>query len=246
MKKTTPNAFLRCTLIFLLSICARAGYGQQMFQYGFEAREPVWVPGPHDAGYRETLHQLAEDYIHSGQRSETIQLEAESGNYIHYTYTLGRAAVTDDLNVSLWVRANRPGVQLLARVVLPKERDPNNPGQPLTALLEGSRYQNVNHWQPLSLPSPTKLLQAQQQLLSNNLKRDIVTTDAYIDQLVLNVYSGPGQTRVWIDDLEAGPLLELPQPPAERATNREMTPIRPAVNQHVDEVRLEGGQLKVG
>src|SRR5579871_5940690 len=250
MKKTTPNAFLRCTLIFLLSICARAGYGQQMFQYGFEAREPVWVPGPHDAGYRETLHQLAEDYIHSGQRSETIQLEAESGNYIHYTYTLGRAAVTDDLNVSLWVRANRPGVQLLARVVLPKEWDPNNPGHPLTALLPGDRYQIVQHWQPLTLPTPVKLLRQQQQLLAGTLKHEINTAGAYIDQLVLNIYSGPGETHVWIDDLEAGPAFDAPSPTAAPGTGwdkgggTEMTPARPAVNHRPDEVRLEGGHLK--
>jgi hypothetical protein len=246
MKRTGKKIFLRVTLLLWALSYPGIGRAQQMIQYGFEARDPVWVPGPHDAGYRETLHQLAEDFIHSGQRSETIQLDADGGSYIHYTYNLGRAPVTDDLNVSLWLRANRPGMQLLARVVFPKERDPQNPGQPLTALLPGDRYQNVNHWQPLTLPSPVKLLRQQQQLLSNNLKHEIVTTDAYLDQLVLNLYSGRGETRVWIDDLEAGPVFELPQTPSERPADNDRLPVRPAVNQHYDEVRLEGGHLKVG
>jgi hypothetical protein len=39
-------------------------------------------------------------------------------------------------------------------------------------------------------------------------KRALDFTDAYLDRIVLNVYSGPGQTEVWIDDLEIGPILE--------------------------------------
>ena len=173
---------------------AGGGICQQMLQYGFEGRNAVWVPGPHDAAYKETLHSLTSDHIHGGQRSEAIQIDAQNGSYIHYTYNLGRAPVTEDFNVSLWVRANRPGVQLLARVVFPKEFDPKNTGQPLTALLPGERYQIAQHWQPLTLPTPLKLLRQQQQLLSNTLKRQIDITDAYVDQLVLNVYSGPGET----------------------------------------------------
>ncbi len=191
-----------------------------MIQYGFEAREPVWVQGPHDAAYKETVHRLTDEFVHDGQRSETIQLEAERGNFIHYTYTAGRAPVTEDVNVSIWIRANRPGVQLLARVVFPKDTDANNPGQPLTALLEGDRYQIVNHWQQLALPSPLKLLRQQQQLLSSKLKREIITTDAYIDQLVLNVYAGPGDTKVWIDDLEIGPVFDPPTPTTGQTTGR--------------------------
>jgi hypothetical protein len=245
---------LAATAVLLLLVFA-AAYAQQMIQFGFEGRSPLWVPGRHDAGYKETLHELTDKTVHGGQLSETIQIEAEQGTYIHYTYNLGRAPVTDDLNISLWVRANRPGVQLLARVVFPKEWDPGNPGHPLTALLPGDRYQIVQHWQPLSLPRPVKLLRQQQQLLAGTLKHEINAADAYVDQLVLNVYTGPGETRVWIDDLEAGPAFDVPLPgtgserrdagPTGNPT-KEMTPAQPALNSRPDEVRLEGGHLKIG
>src|SRR5262249_53628077 len=69
----------------LLPLLAGAiAHGQQMIQYGFGSREPVWVRGPHDAAYKETLHRLTDDSVHNGQRSETIQLEAERGTFIHY------------------------------------------------------------------------------------------------------------------------------------------------------------------
>jgi hypothetical protein len=249
MKRLRPwrtSGFVALTATLLALGVALLAHGQQMIQYGFESRDPVWVQGPHDAAYKETLHRLTDEYIHDGQRSETIQLEAERGSFIHYTYAIGRAPVTEDFSASLWVRANRAGVQLLARVVFPKDTDPNNPGQPLTALLEGDRYQIVNHWQQLTLPSPLKLLRSQQQLLSGNLKREVISTDAYIDQLVLNVYSGPGDTRVWIDDLEGGPVFDLPASTAGPATGREKTPARPAVNRRPDEIQLQGRQLLVG
>ncbi len=244
--RARTNGLLVLTAALLVLGFVVLVHGQQMIQYGFEARDPVWVQGPHDAAFKETVHRLTDEYVHDGQRSETIQLEAERGSFIHYTYNLGRAPVTEDFSVSLWLRANRPGVQLLARVVFPKDTDPNNPGQPLTALLEGDRYQIVNHWQQLSLPSPVKLLRQQQQLLGGNLKREIIATDAYIDQLVLNVYAGPGDTRVWIDDLEVGPVFDAATPTAGPAAGRETTPGRPAVNRRPDEIQLQGRQLLVG
>jgi hypothetical protein len=244
--------FAPATVLVLTLACVGVGLGQQMLQYGFEGRNPVWVPGPHDAGYKEMLHRLTGDHIHGGQRSETIQIEAQTGTHIHYTYNLGRAPVTDDFNVSVWIRANRPGVQLLARVVFPHEFDPKKTGDPLTVLLPGERYQIAQHWEPLSLPTPVKLLREKQQLLVNTLKREINTADTYVDQLVLNVYTGPGETHVWIDDLEAGPAFDAPSPTATPGTGwdkgggTEMTPGRPAVNHRPDEVRLEGGHLKIG
>src|SRR6185437_2650229 len=240
------NGFIAFTATLLALGIAFLVHGQQMIQYGFEAREPVWVQGPHDAAYKETAHNLTAQYVHDGQRSETIQLEAERGNYIHYTYPVGRAPVTEDVNVSIWIRANRPDVQLLARVVFPKDQDPKNPGQPLTALLPGDRYQTVNHWQQLALPSPVRLLRSQQQLLAGNLKREIVATDAYIDQLVLNVYAGPGDTRVWIDDLEIGPVFDPAGPTTGQPVRREGTPALPALNRRPDEIQLKGPQLLVG
>lgn len=250
MKRFRPATAI-ATVTALVLACTLVAYGQQMIQYGFEGRYPLWVPGPHDAAYKETLHRLTSDHVHSGQRSETIQIEAKTGHYVHYTYNLGRAPVTEDFNASLWVRANRPGVQLLARVVFPKEFDPNNTGHPLTVLLPGERYQIAQHWQPLALPTPVKLLREQQHLLANTLKREINAADAYVDQLVLNVYAGPGETRVWIDDLEAGPAFDPPSPVTPPGTGwdkggRQKTPALPAVNHRPDEVRLQGGHLKVG
>src|SRR5438132_356157 len=83
--------------------------------------------------------------------------------------------------------------QLLARLVLPRESDPNNLDERLTVLLAGDHYQVASsRWQPLQLRGPVKLANQQQQLMRAKLKRNVDFTDAYIDRLVLQVYSGPG------------------------------------------------------
>jgi hypothetical protein len=224
--------------------------GQQILQYGFEGRSPVWVQGGADAAFKELAHRLTDETAHGGQRCEHIQIQAEKGTHVHYTYDIGRAPVNDELHLSLWLKANRPGVQLLCRVVLPRERDPNNVGQPLTLLLRCEPYQSTR-WKLITLRQPVKRLQEQQQLLRHQLGRDVVTADAYIDRLVLNVYDGPGLTDVWVDDLEVGPVYDA-RPPGMTSTGPApggAVPATPAVNssanQRTAQVELRGNQLFV-
>lgn len=112
------------------------------------------------------------------------------------------------MTVRVWVRASRPGVQLLARAVLPRERNPEKPGEPLTVVLRGEAYSvNGTFWQPLEIRRPTRLLKDEQQTLRTRLQHDVNITDAYIDRVILNLYTGPGVTEAWVDDLEIGPVV---------------------------------------
>ena len=128
-----------------------SAHGQQTLQQGFEGRDPLWTPGAADAQYKETAHRITDEFAKGGRHSEYIELNAEAGSYIHYTYDIGKAIVSDELNVSLWVKANRPGIQLLCRVVLPREHDPKNLDKPMTALIRADDYQITGRWQQLTL-----------------------------------------------------------------------------------------------
>jgi hypothetical protein len=198
---------------------------QQIHRNGFEGRDPAWVKGASDGSFQEIAHRITDTGPHTGQACEYIELHAEAGSYIHYVYHVSRAPVTEELSARLWVRANRPGVQLMARVVLPHEPNPTNLDDRLTVMIRGDQYQYVGRWEPLELRQPVKLAQEQQQLMRLDLKRDVDFTDAYVDQLVLNVYSGPGQTQVWLDDLQVGPVSDS-RPPAQ-LTSRPLRDSRP-------------------
>jgi hypothetical protein len=183
-------------------------YAQQIHRDAFEGNETAWIKGPTDAKVKEIAHRITDEHAHSGQHSEFIHVEADSGSFIYYQYEVGQAPMCDELTVGLWVRGNRPGVQLLARLVLPKEHSTERPDEPLTVMLRGDVYQNTSRWQPLQLRRPMKLLTEQQQLLRAELRRDVDVTGAFIDRLLVNLYPGPGETQVWLDDLEVGPLAK--------------------------------------
>jgi hypothetical protein len=189
-------------------------HGQTVHRNGFESRTPVWTRGPADAKFSETVHDVTDQTAHTGQLSEHILLTAEIGSFINYQYPTARAPLAEELSARVWIKANRPGAQLMARLVLPRERNPNNLNEPVTTILRGDQYQLAGRWQPLEVRRPVKLAKDQQQLMRAEQKRDIDFTDAYIDQLILNVYGGPGQTEVWIDDLEIGPVVEGDSSPA--------------------------------
>lgn len=181
--------------------------GQQIHRNAFESRNPMWQKGQADAPHKELVHDVTTQTAKGGQQSEHIQLTTEKGSYIYYTYPVGRADLVEELTLSLWLKANRPGVQLLARLVLPRERDPKNLDQPLTALLRGDSYQKQGRWQRLELLTPTKVAQQLAQLMRAELNRNVNLDGAYIDQIVLNAYAGPGATEFWIDELEVGPCV---------------------------------------
>lgn len=225
-------------------------HAQQVHRNGFEAPEPGWSKGTADAPFKEIAHDLTDTTAHAGQHSEHIQLTAEQGNFIHYVYPTGRAPITEELSVSVWIKANRPGVQLSARLVLPRERNPNSLDEPVTTILRGDQYNLVSRWQRLELRRPVKLAREQQQLMRAELKRDVDFTDAYIDRLLLNVYSGPGLTELWIDDLELGPILDSgPSAPIARPAEPPqvpgtLVPLRPrnraAVVEFKDQLLING------
>jgi hypothetical protein len=236
-------AAFSCALLLLASPALLLA--EQVLQFGFESRGPFFKPGASDGAFKVLEHGLTKKSARGGERSEYLRLQVEKGSYIHYTFDLPRAPVTDELALRLWLKANRPGVQVLCRLVLPRERDPNNASAPLAVLVRCDPY-NSTRWKLISLREPLRRLREQRQLLTHKAGRDVVTAEAYIDQVVLNVCDGPGLTEVWVDDLEVGPVVgERPiATPAVRP--REGGGEEAAPRGAASEVQVKGGRLLVG
>ncbi len=189
---------------------------QQIHRDGFEGKKTAWIRGEDNVRAEQKAHTVSSDYAHLGTQSEFIQLVCPEGkndpNFANYYYSTQPAPIGEDLSASVWIKANRAGIQLQARLVLPKERNPKQLDEPLTVILTGDKYQLTRRWQRLELQNPVKLVKDQQQLLRAQLRRDIDLTDAYIDRLILNLYTGAGQIDVYIDDLEIGPVRPIAPP----------------------------------
>ena len=63
-------------------------------------------------------------------------------------------------------------------------------------------YSSPGHWQQLRIENIPRLLTRQLRVMRSQLGTDIDGREAYIQRVLLNVYGGPGETNVWIDDLE--------------------------------------------
>jgi hypothetical protein len=206
----------------LLALASYAFAQGSIHKNGFETKIG-WTKGGSDTAYDEVAHRIDDHEPRSGQGSELIELDIKQGKndgYVHYVYPVGKAPITDELRVALYLRANRPGIQILARIVLPKERDPKNVENVLTTYIRGDSYNQVGRWQLLEIGRPVSLTKQQQQLMTESSKHSLDFTGAYVDHVVLNLNAGPGPTKVWIDDLEVGPVVaDAPFQPTVRPDN---------------------------
>ena len=237
-----------CVIVVGLA-CPIKTHGQRLHRNPFETDKVSWIKAGGDVEFVEKEHSRTNLMAYDGQRSEYLKIQAKTGGRkIHYVYPVGNAPITDELSVGLWLKANRQNIQVMARVVLPHQEDPNSLQDRLTTLIRGDSYRTVGRWQKLIIPSPVNLAKQQQQLMQSQYKQAINFKDAYIDAIILNVYGGPGLNELWIDELEVGPLAEntfpktKPAPEPGKLTGNGQTPVPLA---KVVPVEFNGAHLMV-
>lgn len=215
-RKTLPYLFLALLQLGSVGSAARAAVVDD-----FEGPQVSWMQGEADAGYQLVSHQRVQNDAHSGRSSELIQLTGQTGSYVYFTHSIGTARIIQEFAPSVWIKANRPGIQLMARVVLPHSVDPRTK-RPIATFISGSAYTSVGVWQQLRIGDTPLLLARQEQALQLKMGSTVDVREAYVDQLLLNVYGGPGDTTVDIDDLKitgAVPRDAAAQPIATTATD---------------------------
>jgi len=167
----------------------------------FESVEPTWRLADADCGARIAAHRRDFQTFHTGQASECLCLIANQGTYAYVVQEVPHSRVIAEWTATLWVKADRTGPQLLARVVLPRSRDPQT-GGPINVLLRGDVYDRSGMWQQLGIRGADQLLERQIRVLRSQFGPDVDAREAYVDLLVVNAYGGAGVTNLWIDDLE--------------------------------------------
>jgi hypothetical protein len=183
---------------------------EQIHRHSFNGRNTILVRGDANVRVDENEHDISGLAFHSQPSSEHIKLTAEAATgdsaYIHYYYDTPPAPITELLSAGVWVKSTKAGVQLRARVVFPKEPDPANPQAALSAIIVGKTLEKSRSWDKLTLENVPDLLAKHLPMLRAKIGRDVNATGAYIDRLILNLYTGPGTVEVWVDDLDIGPV----------------------------------------
>lgn len=170
-------------------------------QDSFESDRPSWTFAGADTPYRVERHERTTTAAHDGRRAELVSLTAGNGSRILLVHRVASARVIEDLVPSLWVKSDRAGLQLLARVVLPTAIDPAT-GRAAWLWIPGGQLEARSAWQRLTVSELARQVAAQVRFLRLRLGPEVDVRGAYVDQLALNVYGGPGITTVWLDALD--------------------------------------------
>jgi hypothetical protein len=200
-----PMCYFRHRL-FALSLAASGwlfglqASAQSPWLESFESPTPSWKVAEADAPYRELRHERSSVKANTGGWSEHLRLTVGAGTTLLLAHDTPQFRVIDELSPSVYVLANRPGVQLKVRVVFPRAVDPVS-GRPETVLLRGDATTQAGVWQQLKVADLRTELTREARLLRFRIGRDVDVREAYIDRVLLDVFSGQGETDVWIDDL---------------------------------------------
>ena len=238
-------------LAVLLSCATVQAWAQAFVRDDFEGPETSLRDSGGDAQYKVDSHERVQQGAHSGRWCERLTLHGNNGTFVYFSHPIGPARVIRELLLTVWLKSDRPGLQILARVTLPRSKDPRS-GKPLTTLISGSGYTQVGAWQQLRMEDLPALLDRQVRGLRTKFGPNVDPREAYVDLLLINVYGGPDVTNVWIDDLEITGLVAPRISPVEPASP---DPAAPAISnlpttwaggKGVPKVELGGPLLLVG
>ena len=187
--------------LILLGLLPPLAVADPAVREDFEGSDPCWRDAGGDGNYKIVQQQRAFVGAHGGRGCERIRVTGDNGSFVYVSYELGEARIIGELTASVWINADRPGLQILLRVVLPHSLD-SRTGRPLTTLLRGSGYTQAGNWQQLRIDNLPRLLERQVRALRAEHGPQVDEREAYVDRVLLNIYGGPGTTNVSIDDLE--------------------------------------------
>jgi len=172
---------------------------------GFEEPQPIWLREYSDATVNLIAHERSQRAAHGGHLSERFHFEAGNGSRFFVSYPTPRIPVSDDLSVALYVRSSRAGIQIFLRVVLPADVDPETKA-PSFILVPGPIFDQVDRWQRLELSHIRPSIEQQARVKRAEVRRAVSLEGAYIELVLVNLMGGPGETEVFLDDLEISPV----------------------------------------
>lgn len=205
---------------------ARAQTSQSAWYEGFEGPQTSWQAAKATVSYRTDSHQRIQGEAHTGQGCEHLRITSNSQGHIYFVHDVGHPRVIDELLPTVWVKSDRPGIQFVVRVVLPRSRDPRS-GRPLVALLTDNSYSRIGAWQQLRVDNIPQRLAWQARSLQSQFRTDVDVREAYVEGVLLDVSGGPGTTNLWIDDLDIGGYVATPGSGTVRASGLQTVPANP-------------------
>ncbi|QDT54595.1 hypothetical protein Pan44_26280 [Caulifigura coniformis] len=201
--------WLVCAFILAGATAARS---EEIFRDPAEGANVSWGIELREADADLVRHRRQNRLFHDGKDAEELVVRSRNvGGRIAIFRATPPAQALEDLKASLWVRYRIKGSTLGLGITFPHQIDPET-GRPLFALIQGAPAEGSDRFQELTVTVTRDEISRVQTLHRGRLGRRVDTRtidfrDPYVDQVVLLVPTGIGESDVHWDDLAIGPIV---------------------------------------
>ena len=192
----TGQGFRWTTLLFVvLSILAHQPIACAQVYDSFDDPRQKFRLWKSDAGA-----QLAE-FRKTEPGEETIQASFRTGSEVYLMYPIEPCAVIEDLKASIRIFSAQSGLRIAFRVIFPRSANPVAQN-PIAEVLFGTPTEGGGRWSTSEIGLVDKQLEDRIIYLRSKLGPSIDLRDAYVDAVLLSIYSDPGTIKLKVDDLQ--------------------------------------------
>lgn len=198
-------------LILLLGFLAivTQGRGEPAIVESFDGPELRWQLAEGATPAQLVQHEIARDGARSQSGAERMVVAGSAGHSATLVYPIAPMPVLDEFSARIWIRASRPGIQLAARVVMPRTIDPRT-GRPATTIVRSASppYDRPGHWRQLALHELPKQLAAEVRIMRTLPGANVDPREAFVDAIALNVPCQPLGDEILADELEVEGIIK--------------------------------------
>ncbi len=167
---------------------------------------PVLRPLLQGSGFTLGQRVVTREFFRYGTGAETIQVHGPAGRSAQIVFELSPAPVIQELRFGADVATNRTGLQLAARVVLPRTSNKAT-GRPYELLLRGGTIAVGGSWEQLTLDALPEKLAKQARVARVQYGAALDERGAYVSQLVFLAPGGTGLTELIVDRIRVFGVL---------------------------------------
>lgn len=144
--------------------------------------------------------------------AEFIRVTASrEGSAVRLEHGMPAATVLDELEVAVWMKSSHLGFRLDLQITLPDTTDPST-GRPLTFMVKGDSYQDVNQWQQLKCRTSDRVVNDQLRILRHRRQSALSLKQMFVDHLVIEGQVPSGSTDLFFDSLGVTSLVRCQAP----------------------------------
>ncbi|MGI9474781.1 MAG: hypothetical protein ACR2NZ_24840 [Rubripirellula sp.] len=185
-----------------------ATVGSAQIYDSLDAHPPRWYLDDSDCDARVISQGHLADGGVGGGACEKIMFLASNGTEAYLVYPIEPVRPLDDLTANVSVMSARRGARIGFRIRYPYLQDQTT-GRPVSVVVYGAGYDSPGEFASIGVGLIERPLRLKHVAVRSEYGSDADLEDAYVDGVVINAYSGPGQTALRIDELRVDGLIPV-------------------------------------